>query len=70
MKINHIDRYGTYTGDYTYYVHYENGDIEQHVSESLPKEAKVFMSVMNSDMEFRKSKRGEYYHRWIAKEAE
>ena len=67
MNINHIDRYGTYTGNYMYFIYYENGDIEQRVSESLPKEAKLFMSNENSDYEFCRNKRGEYYNRWIKK---
>lgn len=62
MKIKHVDRYGTYTGDYMFFVHYENGDIDQYASENLPKEARRFMA--QADFQFRKSKRGEYYHRF------
>lgn len=67
MKINHIDRYGTYTGDYMYFVNYESGDIDQHTEESLPKEARMFMGTKNSNYEFRKNKHGEYYNRWVKK---
>ena len=67
MAINHIDRYGTYTDDYMYFVHYENGDIDQYADANLPKEARIFMAVVNSDYEFRKNKRGEYYNRWVKK---
>ncbi len=67
MKINHIDRYGSYTGDYVYYVHYENGDIKQETQQTLSKEAIDFMSANNSEYQFRKNKRGEFYHRYAAK---
>lgn len=63
-RIDHVDRYGSYTGDYVYYVHYENGDIDQYASENLPREVKLFMSAMNSTYEFRKSKSGLHYHRF------
>ncbi len=66
MKINHIDRYGSYTGDYVYYVHFENGDIEQHTEETLTKEMKLFRAA--ADYQFRKSKSGEYYHRFAKAE--
>ena len=61
-KIVKVDRYGTYTGDYVFYVHYENGDIEQHVSESMTREIWQFMA--SAEFHFMKSKRGEYFHRF------
>lgn len=65
-KIVKIDRYGTYSGDYMYFVHYENGDIDQCASGNLPKEATRFMACDKSDYQFCKNKRGEYFNRWVA----
>lgn len=61
-KINHVDRYGTYTGDYMYFVHYENGDIDQYGSENMPKAIYRWMAA--ADFQFRRNKKGEYYHRF------
>ena len=64
MKIAYVDRYGTYTDDYVHYVHYENGDIDQYGNyDNLPKEVKAFMGKADN-FQFRKSKRGEFYHRF------
>lgn len=64
MEIEYVDRYGSFTGDYVYYVHYKNGDIEQLTSANLSKEVKLFMSATNSTYSFRRDKRGAYYHRF------
>lgn len=61
MKIAKIDRYGSCTNDYVYYVHYENGDIEQYGGK-LPKEISKVMAQF--DMQFMQNKRGEYFHRF------
>lgn len=37
MKITKVDCYGTFTDDYMYFVHYENGDIDKYGSENMPK---------------------------------
>ena len=63
MKISYIDRYGTYSGDYMYFVHYENGDIDQYGEENKPKEVREWLGKAEN-FEFRKSKRGEFYHRF------
>lgn len=63
MKIDYIDRYGTYSGDYMYFVHYENGDIDQYGEENKPKEVRMWLGK-SEGFEFRKSKRGEWYHRF------
>lgn len=57
-----VDRYGTYTGDYMFFVHHENGDIEQYGSGNLPKTVKLWMA--QADFHFMKNKRGEYFHRF------
>lgn len=68
MKISYIDRYGSYTDNYVYYIHYENGDIERETEQTISKEARDFMSEKNSIYQFRKkSKSGEFYHRYAAR---
>ena len=62
MKIIKVDRYGTCTADYMYFVHYENGDIEQYANGNMPK--KVFAWMAQADFQFMKSKSGEYFHRF------
>lgn len=64
MKIKHIDRYYSDIAGYTFIVVYENGDGEQvPCYEALSKEQKQFMAKA-PNFEFRKSKRGNYYHRF------
>lgn len=66
MKIAFVDRYGTYTDDYVHYVHYDNGDVKQYGNgnfDALPKDVQAFMSK-TENFQFRKSKRGEFYHRF------
>lgn len=65
MKIKHIDRYGSYSGDYMFFVHYENGDMEQETEQTLSKEMLKFMNAENTQFQLRKSKKGEFYHRWL-----
>lgn len=56
-----------YGNDYVYYVHYENGDIEQYANGNLPKAVRRFMACDRSDYYFMKNKRGEYYHSFMPK---
>ena len=62
MNIKRVDRYGTYTDDYMYFVHYENGDIDQYASGNMPKE--IYRWMAQADFHFMKSKSGEYFNRF------
>lgn len=61
-KISKVERFGTCCSDYMYFVHYENGDIEQYASANMPKEIYKWMS--GADFEFCRSETKGYFHKW------
>ena len=60
-SIKKVDRYGTCTADYMYFVHYENGDIDQYGNGNMPKD--VFKWMAQAEFHFMRNKHGEYFHR-------
>lgn len=62
-KIVKIDRYGTYTDDYVYYVHYDDGDIDQYPEALLTKAIRLWIG-QSENYQFMQNKRGVYFHRF------
>ena len=63
--ISYVERYGTYSGDYMYFIHYENGDMDLYGEDNKPKEVRIWLAKAKG-FQFCKSKRGEFYHRFTA----